>query len=353
MAVYNTNKFFAFPNHIETLRNKAITPPVHIRIKPINACNHSCWFCAYRAEDLDLGEDMKLTDKLPQETMTDLVTDIIELGVKAVTFSGGGEPLLYKNLDKHIERLATSGIKIGILTNGSFLRGELAKNLAKYCTWIRVSTDAWSNESLRESRKVKIGEYDNIINNMADFKTLGGTCSLGVSFIVGKTNYNHINEYCLRAKEIGVDHVKVAPCIVSNDPIENEEYHKCIRTDALNEILVAQKLNDENFSVVNHYHSLGDKFQKSYSICPFRLYLMVVGADSKVYTCQDKAYTQSGEIGNLKNEGLKALLKSKSYNEEFYSFDPRSKCKHHCVANQKNLELWNFLNIEREHLQFV
>ena len=35
---------------------------VHSRIK---LCNHDCYFCAYRSQDMSLGEDMDKRDRIP------------------------------------------------------------------------------------------------------------------------------------------------------------------------------------------------------------------------------------------------------------------------------------------------
>ena len=101
--------------------------PIHVRIKPINVCNHHCWYCAYKAEDMQLGEDMYQKDQIPEDKMMEIVEDLINMKVKAVTFSGGGEPFLYKPLLKVSKKLIDGGIQIASLTNGSKLEGELVE----------------------------------------------------------------------------------------------------------------------------------------------------------------------------------------------------------------------------------
>ena len=51
------------------------------------------------------------------------------MGFKAVTFSGGVEPLLYKHLPKVIDVLAAGGVRIAALTNGSNPKGCVAMPL--------------------------------------------------------------------------------------------------------------------------------------------------------------------------------------------------------------------------------
>ena len=94
---------------MDAWRTNSVVAPVHVRIKPINRCNHNCWYCAYRFDDLKLGEDMVESDVLPKDKMFEIVDDLIDMDVKAVTFSGGGEPLIYKPLPDVVEKLAAGG----------------------------------------------------------------------------------------------------------------------------------------------------------------------------------------------------------------------------------------------------
>ena len=62
--VYSNLKFFGYPKHLGAIKAEKIASPVHVRIKPINHCNHGCWYCAYCADQLQLGEGMDLQDRI-------------------------------------------------------------------------------------------------------------------------------------------------------------------------------------------------------------------------------------------------------------------------------------------------
>ncbi|MEK9755223.1 MAG: radical SAM protein, partial [Rhodospirillaceae bacterium] len=89
--LYSNLKFLRYPDRLKALADDIPAAPIHVRVKPINHCNHNCWYCAYRADQLQLGEDMDVRDRLPEAKMSELIDDLIEMGVAAVTFSGGGE----------------------------------------------------------------------------------------------------------------------------------------------------------------------------------------------------------------------------------------------------------------------
>jgi MoaA/NifB/PqqE/SkfB family radical SAM enzyme len=350
---YSPLKFLHFKDHLLGLEQGKIVAPVHIRVKPTNHCNHNCWYCAYRAENLDLGDEMVKKDSIPAERMISLAHEFVSMGIKAGTFSGGGEPLLYKPLPEVIEILATGGVRVAALTNGSNLKGRVADAFAKHGTWVRISLDAWDDESYVKSRGAKARDFSRLIENIQAFTARDTRCVLGVSLIVGQDNHQHILDVCTLLKDCKVNHVKVSGAVVSNDAAGNNAYHKSIKGEVARQIKAAQALADERFAVLNHYHDLEDRFEKQYDSCPFLQFLTVIGADQYVYTCQDKAYTQPGRMGSIKDRSFKGFWFSDENQKFLKTFNPTVQCGHHCVSHAKNLAIHDYLALDHEHANFV
>ncbi|KAF0225616.1 MAG: Fe-S [Rhodospirillaceae bacterium] len=354
MAIlYSQLKFLRFQDHLNALRDQKVVAPVHIRIKPTNRCNHNCWYCAYRVDNLQLGDGMDLEDEIPVDKMMQITDDIIAMGVKAVTFSGGGEPLLYKALPDVIDRLAGAGIKVAALSNGANLRGRMADAFAEHGTWLRVSMDAWDDQSYQQSRGAPVGGFPRLMRNLADFSARNSQCVLGISFIVGKNNFDHIAEVAGMLKEAGVNHMKISGAVVDNEAAGNNLYHAEIQAEVAAQINAAKRLEDGSFTVLNHYHDLEERFQKEYKTCAFLQFLTVIGADQCVYTCQDKAYNAAGLLGSIKEQGFRQFWFSEENRKKLFSFDPSVSCGHHCVTHAKNLAIQEFLAIDPDHGMFV
>ena len=353
--LYTGLKIFHFKDKIDSLpRNiDKIMPPVHIRIKPTNVCNHNCYYCAYRAENLQLGKDMVKNDFIPKEKMMEIIEDIIEIGVKAVTFSGGGDPFCYPYLAETVKKLTMSPVKFASLTNGSKVEGEIAEIFAYNATWLRISIDGWDNKSYSSYRKVSNEEFTKVMNNIKQFKKLEGKCYLGISLIVDKNNVTQIYDFIKRLKDTGVDSVKVSPCIVSNNGNENNEYHKPFYCEAKGLINKAKNdFEDDGFEIFDSYHELDTKFKKDYTWCPFLQILPVIGADSNIYSCQDKAYNvDAGLLGSISDQRFKNFWFSDKNN--FFKINPSRDCDHHCIANRKNVLVLEYLNADKEHLSYV
>lgn len=353
--LYTDKKIFHFTDKIDSLPREEgrVLPPLHIRIKPTNVCNHNCSYCAYRCDELQLGQDMNLRDSIPRDKMMEIVDDIVEMGVKAVTFSGGGEPFCYPHLLECAERLAQSPVKFASLTNGARLAGAVAELFAHHATWLRVSMDGWDDASYTSYRGCRDGEFTRILANMERFKKLGGGCNLGVSLIVDRTNAPHVFDFARRVKEAGADSVKISGCVVSNSGSENNAYHEPVFAQVKEQARrVAAELADESFEVFDSYHSLSDKFSKPYDWCPYLQVLTVIGADLNVYSCQDKAYNlNDGLIGSVATVRFRDFWMSGK--EKFFRIDPSRVCDHHCVSNGKNRMLLDYLQADPEHLGFV
>lgn len=352
--VYGDLKFLRFGDRLEAVRDRRLMAPVHVRIKPINRCNHDCWYCAYRVGNLQLGDAMREDDSIPEPRMMAIADDLVSMGVKAVTFSGGGEPLLYKPLPRVVERLAAGNIRVATLTNGANLQGAMADAFAAHGTWVRVSVDAWDDESYRKSRGLRGDAFSRLLANLRNFADRRSRCTLGLSFIISRENHERVFEVCSLFKQAGASHVKLSGVVIANDLAANNRYHRAIMPAVTEQIARAQaELADEDFAIVDHYHELGERFEKSYTICPFMQFLVVIGADQCVYSCQDKAYTDGGRLGSIADTSLKAFWFAEENRNRVWSIDPSVQCRHHCVANAKNEAIMDYLSVDPEHGLFV
>ena len=353
--LYSKMKMFHFPKKLDSLPadNPRILAPLHVRLKPTNICNHDCGYCAYRRDTIQLGKDMVLREQIPEAKMMELVDDFIDLGVKAVTFSGGGEPLCYPYLAKTARRLADAGIRIATLTNGALLTGEVAEIFASKGSWVRVSVDGWDPRSYAYYRGVSEKEFDRVNGNLAAFRKQSAGCLLGAVIIVDATNQCHVYDMIRSFHDMGLDSVKIAPCFNSNDGGENNRYHAPHFNRVKEQIERAMvALRSPSFEIFDSFYEQLCTFDKSYHWCPYIQINPVVGADLNVYSCHDKAYNlEQGLLFSIRETGFKqGWLADKS---RFFKIDPACHCNHHCVVNDKNKMILEYLALDGDHLDFV
>jgi MoaA/NifB/PqqE/SkfB family radical SAM enzyme len=170
---------------------------------------------------------------------------------------------------------------------------------------------------------------------------------------VDRDNAAQVYAMVRRLKDVGVDSVKISPCVVANEGRENNAYHQPVFESVKEQANRArQDLAGEGFEVFDAYHRLDEKFSKAYSWCPYLQILPVVGADQNVYSCQDKAYNlDSGLLGSLAEQSFREFwMRDKA---KFFTINPSRDCNHHCVANAKNRLVLDYLAADPRHLPFV
>ena len=116
--------------------------------------------------------------------MQEIISDISDMGVKAVTFSGGGEPLVYPYIVEAMQRILDADIDLSIITNGQLLKGERAEVLAK-AKWVRISFDSANAETYAKVRQLPLEAFDEVCGNIRQFARIKNhNCELGVNFVI-------------------------------------------------------------------------------------------------------------------------------------------------------------------------
>ena len=103
------------PDQIEKINNKLRPFPITVEVDLTNHCNHRCSFCVW-------GEHIS-TDKstLKKENILKCIEGMRKLGSKAITFTGGGEPMIHKDFYEILVISKKMGFDCGLITNGSVI----------------------------------------------------------------------------------------------------------------------------------------------------------------------------------------------------------------------------------------
>jgi len=113
-----------------------VIKPITIQLAPVENCDSSCNFCSVSGRPLRA--------RMKWSEIEQVLRDFKTLGAKSLEITGGGNPLLYKDIDtgkniNDIIRFANSlGYHIGIITNSEKLT-KLSRDVYDMISWIRVS----------------------------------------------------------------------------------------------------------------------------------------------------------------------------------------------------------------------
>lgn len=342
---------------IKALRDKKPNPPRHVQIILSDLCNQDCSFCAYRMTGGFSTENFGIqTEKgfkknpnrmIPFKKVEEILHDCQKMGVKAVQFTGGGEPTLHPDYIKIFEIAQFLGLQTGLVTNGTKFN-DWDFPILRRMSWIRVSLDAGHPKTYEKIRNSKL--WPRVITNI---KLLGKGFNgplVGVGFVITKDNYKEIYSAAKIVKESGISYMRVAAMFSA----EGSKYYKDIYEDILGDIEYTKAmLTTANFKLIDLFsHRLSDLDQGSPKnpFCGYQHFTLYIGGDQKLYRCCTTSYTTHGEIGDLKNQSLKDWWENEA-TEAYKDFDAQT-C-HHCQFNAQNELINSLVKNPPLHADFV
>lgn len=350
---YSNLKIFAHAQALNDIGEGKRIAPIYIRIKPTNYCNHKCYYCSYADNALGLRDSVNRQDQIPWDKMQEIIADMEEMGVKAVTFSGGGEPLVYPHIVEAMQKVLNAGIDLSIITNGQLLKEERAEILRK-AKWVRISFDSANAETYSKVRQLPLEAFDEVCENISKFSKIKQEgCELGINFVINHENADQVYDMARMVKDLGVNHIKYTARVTK----DLFAYHEPFKMGVIDQIHRAKKeLEHEGFRVINKYEGDFESalvFHRCYDKCYINQIFTVIAADSKVYFCHDKAYVKEGVVGDLKDRSFKELWFSEETVRRYREFHAQKECNHHCVYDDRNELLNMFYSLDRNHINFI
>lgn len=349
---YSELKIFQHTDRIKGFLEGQRVSPIYMRVKPTNICNQNCYYCGYADKCVFDDRTVNHRESIPWNILKTTLCEMKEMGVKAVTFSGGGEPLCYDSILEALRLVDELGIDYSMITNGQALLGEVAEALKK-SKWIRVSFDSAKKETYEGIRGIKT--FDRVTDNICNFaKIKDKSCTLGINCVVTHRNADEIYDICKLVKGLGADNIKLSPILVKEG---EASYHDTIKERVMLQIAKAKaEIEDRTFRIIDKYSNdiaMDEFYEKEYCKCYIQNFFAVIAADSKVYRCHQRAYTKAGEIGDLQQQSFKEIWYSQETIHKINSFDPRNECKFRCAFDERNRLLNDFIHIDKNHVNFI
>ena len=182
---------------------KRIKSPYHVQFIPTNRCNGNCSWCSCKGVDRQL--------ELETQEAIDIINYFAELGTRAITITGGGEPTLHRGFERIYNNIIRHNIKSGLTTNAILLsQGRYAGILNDNLTWCRLSvTDT-------ESGNYPMGRLSDSISYLPNV-------DVGISFTVtSSVSLDTVKEVCVLAKcSSNVTHIRFTQDIFKAEDEDN------------------------------------------------------------------------------------------------------------------------------------
>lgn len=339
---YSSFKIVGFPDKLQSFRTGEITAPIYIRLKMTNLCNQKCFWCQYSSHLSDLHQICDRTSQIPSEKILSLIHEFSDMGIKAVLFSGGGEPLIHPIAHEAFDLCYELGLKYALITNGQNLSPVMAQHL-KHASWVRLSVDYWDGESLNRFRGVSPSIFDRIMANWKNFINVkDDSCDAEINFITTHENYQHIEEVCGLFKSLGSHNARFCP--MYNSDFVN--YHAPIKDEVYRRLDNARKLyQDDSFHIYSSYDNISlIPLHRPYNKCYFCQINPVIAADQILYTCHDQAYSEIGRLGSVENTTFKKLWFSEETKRLLNETNFQQLCDGiQCSSEGRNINIYKLL----------
>ena len=359
---YSAVKVFYHKDALDALGRHKHIAPLYIRLKPTNVCNHHCAYCTYGSGDThqktENRDSIEHRDMIPWGKLQEIIADMGAMGVKAITFSGGGEPLTYPHIREAVQQVKSYGIDLSLITNGQLLKDSIAEEFYA-AKWVRISFDAPLASVYSSLRRIPESSFHKVCENIRSFaQNKDKDCVLGVNFVISKANCDYVYEAAVLLKDLGVDNVKFA-AVVENEP----RYHFDIKDKVIEQLHRAQKEltvsadgMEKGFRIVNNYEN--DWMDKNFTTQPFETcytcrLVTVIAADQRVYLCHTRAYDSQAVVGDLRDQSLREMWFSDTTKKRLEALRPQHDCRNFCVYEERNQLIQSYFDTDMRHVNFI
>jgi MoaA/NifB/PqqE/SkfB family radical SAM enzyme len=354
VSAYSALKALRYPERIAAIRRGEAVGPVHVQIILSDLCNQSCGFCAYRDPSYSssqlfyVREDGKRglryaehpernynpNRMLPTEKVFEVLSDCAELGVKAVQFTGGGEPTVHPDFSRIADYAHGCGLKWSLVTNGVRLgqRPQLVE-ACQTASWVRVSIDASHPVTYGQIRRVPMTHFYDAWRAVTALAKLDGPV-VGTSFVVTPENHREVYAFAGLSYDSGAHNVRVG----SRTTTDPDYYSAEVLAEAQDQCDQAVTMFDGG-PPFGRYFRVYDRFSETreaptYRTCGYQFFTTYVGGDQGLYRCCVYAYHPRGRYGSIQGARFRDVWLAQARADAMRDFDARG-CER-CSFNRIN-----------------
>lgn len=341
-------------HHYDRLSNiftKGHSTPVHITVGLTNYCNHKCPWCY-----IDFIRDTHITRiNADISKMMDALTDAKNMGLKAITIVGDGEPTLHPEFTEFLYKVHELGLDIGLFTNGGYANSSINQAIVDCLTFVRFSVDAGTAETHRKLHGAN--DFDMVNNNIREVVRMKkGSPTVGVQFAFNKDNAAEVLIAAKLYKDAGVDYIAYKP--VYNNDLNRDFFSEQLPAEKVRELLEnAKRTETEKFKVLWKDWQLDSLIYKqeeerSYKVCRAIWLSPYIDEDGNVEFCGNLK-GRGFSIGNIYQTRFSEIWRGQQHLQKLQKIDLK-KCPPGCRLHGLNIKLDAIAGPDKEdHINFI
>lgn len=230
--------------------------------------------------------------------------EMAHAGVKAIVWSGGGEPTTHPQWLEIVEYAKSLGLQQGMYTLGGLLTPETAARLAAAASWVVVSLDCADAQSYATEKGVPGGRF---IAACDGIRELSKGTTVGVSFLLHGGNWRRWSEMLGLSRALGSTYTTFRPAIqFQRDAPATCTGDRGWVTEALPWLEALERTPDVEVEAAR-FVAYRDWAGRDYDACKGIQLTTVVTPDGRVWLCPQRRGFTDSVIGDLSTESFAAL----------------------------------------------
>jgi len=266
------SKLLFYPTQVKAFVDDHSAPPVNIEISPTHDCPARCPWCWFVSSKANHPRHVK--EELKFSVLAQTIDAMARMGVKAITWTGGGDPSVYSAINEAIDLTASFGLEQGMFTNG-----YKPINHPEKLAWIRLTV----TEQFRVPKSAS---------------GYAAKTKVGVNFNLCQENATHLRAMVEAARSSGVHYFQVRPALATSAekqlPVEFPEW--------------LQDYSTENFEVVTTDYKFNDYLKPhGYPLCHGHRLVPFVWHNGDVAVCAYHFGKPEFIFGNLNEQSFEEI----------------------------------------------
>lgn len=192
------------PRELRVTGSRSAFIPSHMSLELTVGCNLRCRHC-YRESEASKNHYM------PTEDLLEILERLHEAGLRSVELTGG-EPMMHRDFAEILDASRRHFALVGVLTNGTLLRDEVAKRFQEMGDQLLVSVSLdGSTAEAHDLRRGVQGSFERTTRNLERLSRMG--VSVRVSMCVDEDSFADIESTLLLARRLGARAFSYTPVL--------------------------------------------------------------------------------------------------------------------------------------------
>jgi MoaA/NifB/PqqE/SkfB family radical SAM enzyme len=196
------SKILIHRDKLNLLKHESVVNPITCEIDLADGfCNNSCPFCFF-------GTNIKTKPVfIDKVVIKKVIKQLSEHGIKGIEFVGGGEPTTHPDFADIISYAYSTGIELGLITNGLLLNRFI--DILKKFNYIRISLDAATSITYQKTHGVN--SFNRVLENINSIDFSYKKEHIGIAYLIVPENVTEIENAADLAKSLDVRFIQYRP----------------------------------------------------------------------------------------------------------------------------------------------